>query len=330
MKRVKFLTGKQHSLLTTIIGTRTIAEVASELDVHPRSLSDWTREKFTLPTVVLDKIKQLYPLLEIPHTEALDTYWYTSEAGRLGANARIKKYGCVNVDENKRKLAWRKWWNEIGKYNPDGCCSPLSIKTPDKSVRLAEFIGIMIGDGGINKRQITITLNSQDDAEYIKIVSNLIYNLFTVIPTVIKSPKSKAVTLLISRVGLVNFLIKNELKQGNKIKNGLNIPVWILKDPEYAKACVRGIMDTDGCIFQETHQIKNKGYSYPRLSIVSASEELLESINDILCRLDFNPKIRYRRVNLESRDDIVRYFSLIGSSNPKHTTRFKKFIGGVA
>src|SRR5207244_1846894 len=107
------------------------------------------------------------------------------------------------------------------------------------------------------------------------------------------------------------------------------IPAWIIDNKELSAACVRGIFDTDGCIFQERHRIKEKLYCYPRWSLVSMSNNLRLTISDILSGLELSPRIRNNRsVNLESRSDINAYFELIGTSNLKHLNRFRTF-GGV-
>lgn len=129
---------------------------------------------------------------------------------------------------------------------------------------------------------------------------------------------------------MVEFLKERGVLQGNKLKQGLDMPRWILDEPEYRIACLRGIFDTDGCIFQERHNIKDKIYSYPRLSFVSASEALRGSISTSLLDLGFKAKIRGNRsVNLERFEDITEYFRIVSTSNPKHLRRFHSF-GGIA
>jgi hypothetical protein len=85
-------------------------------------------------------------------------------------------------------------------------------------------------------------------------------------------------------------------------------------------------MDTDGCIFMERHKVKDKIYSYPRISFVSRSKPLRESVHQILAQAGFSPKVRSERaVTLEKRKDVTRYFESIGTHNPKHQNRFIEF-----
>src|SRR6266700_3826414 len=52
------------------------------------------------------------------------------------------------------------------------------IKLPNKSIALAELIGICLGDGYISKYQVAITLNAVADNDYIPYVAALINTLF--------------------------------------------------------------------------------------------------------------------------------------------------------
>ena len=139
---------------------------------------------------------------------------------------------------------------------------------------------------------------------------------------------TKALNICISRTDLVNFLAKHGLKVGNKLKQNLSIPEWILRSPKYIIPCIRGMVDTDGSVVIETHLIKNKKYSYPRLNFTSASPILVGQTVHLLEKLGFHPKIRRRgrSVQLENIKEIWEYFKRIGTSNPKHMKRF----GGVA
>ena len=136
-----------------------------------------------------------------------------------------------------------------------------------------------------------------------------------------------AVVIRLSRVAVSEELVKLGLKYGNKVKQQVDIPGWIKISPRFAKTCIRGLWDTDGCLYEEVHRKKNIEYRYPRLSFVSHSKPLLRSVFTILQKMDFSPKIRNNRsVNLETKADIVRYFHLIGSSNKKHLRRYSKFV----
>ena len=110
----------------------------------------------------------------------------------------------------------------------------------------------------MTRYQVSIALSSLVDEEYCKFVMELIQNLFGLQPKLFKRKNSNCLVIVVSSVALVEFLAQNGILQGDKIRQNLDIPNWILTDNEYAKACIKGIFDTDGCIFQECHTIKQK------------------------------------------------------------------------
>ena len=66
------------------------------------------------------------------------------------------------------------------------------VTLPKYSEALAEFFGIMMGDGGINNPwQANITLNSEADAMYVKHVFRLCKSLFVAEPAVRKRKTTK-------------------------------------------------------------------------------------------------------------------------------------------
>lgn len=203
------------------------------------------------------------------------------------------------------------------------------ITVPKPSSELAEMIGILIGDGCLTKYQVSISTNAVDDKEYGIFIGQLMARLFNLKPTFKTRGDSHCLTITISSIELVLTLQRMGLNVGHKIRQGLDIPPWILENKAYSIACLRGIFDTDGGIFIERHTYKDVNYEYPRMSFVSASSSLRDSIFKTLSSLGFGGKIRGNRsVNLERRHDIDLYFRLIGTSNPKHLKRYMQF-GGV-
>jgi len=189
-----------------------------------------------------------------------------------------------------------------------------------------------LGDGGISERQIVITLHHEDDREYGEYVTELINNLFKVPVNIYCRQEYSINTYVVSRTKLVRFCVKElGFKVGGKVRQQVDIPDWVKQDDKYKIACLRGLFDTDGCVFNECHLIRGTKYCYPRLCFVNHSKPLVISVFDFLQSLGFNPKIRKegRKVQLEKKDEIIKYFEIIKSNNPKHVGRFKRFFGGV-
>lgn len=325
-QRVQFPVGKQHEFLEIAQGKIdcSLHEIAALLKVSDRTLRDWKQEKFHMSLVAVQKLCSIANI-SLPTMTIKEPFWYASKGAMRGWQVILRKYGRVPGNPEYRQQKWREWWEREGRYQKHPI---INISTPIKKARfsknLAEFVGIMMGDGGIGPYQLTVSSHSVVDREYVQYVKRLIETLFDVPVTIFRpSTPQQYVRLVISRSELVKYCHSTlGLKIGNKLKQGLDIPQWIKDNVEYQKACVRGLIDTDGCVFYERHRIKNKIYSYPRLNFVSHSLDLLKSVFTILKDLGFSPRERGGRcVQLENKAEILHYFDTIGSHNPKHKDR---------
>ncbi|MFH0831182.1 MAG: hypothetical protein V1895_03930 [Parcubacteria group bacterium] len=260
-------------------------------------------------------------------------YSHTQRAAQMGGRATLAKYGKIPVDPEMRKKAWFEWWNGLSEDErvrryPRYCAR--EVVRPAKNELLAEFIGIILGDGGISKYQICISLGSKTDRAYVKVIVEIIKRLFGVKPTTSETKKENVINIVISRKKIVEFLLSNGLVIGNKVKQQVGVPSWIIQNRRYALACVRGLMDTDGCIFRETHFYKNKAYSYPRMSFVNHSIPLCSFMFEVLRKAGIMARFRSNRaVTIELPNDVRKYKCIVGFNNPKHAERYRRFTGGV-
>lgn len=324
-KRVIFKRGAQRKFLELVRKTSGLrfAELARLSGVSQRYFLEWRKEKYTLPLSVM---RQFCTLINTPlpkNIKITEQYAHTRDAAIKGGNATFKKYKGVPVDENKRKTAWETWWNKSGKKNPNPILIRKEIFLPKRSAELAELCGILIGDGGLSKYQMLITLNGETDKKYSKFVVRLLKNLFKIKAKIYTVKNSRAINIAISRRNLVDFLVSQGIKLGNKLEQNVSIPDWIMASKKYQTCCFRGMVDTDGSVVIETHTIKGKKYVYPRLNFTSASPNLVDQSCLILSELGFHPKVRRvgRSVQLENLGEICQYFKVVGSSNPKHLER---------
>lgn len=328
-KRARFPKGKQGEFILDAKERLSLTwkELSEILGISTRNLIDWKNEKISLPIgavkIICKKTNRSIP----KDINILDRYWYTKKGARKGGMAVLKKYGKIGGDENIRKKKWKEWWEKEGKFLDGRITSPWSFKKPEKNAELAEFVGIVLGDGGISKKQVTITLHRITDSEYAKYVKRLVKNLFVVEMGVYENPRYLANDLSISRVELVEYLVKEVgLKIGNKLKNQADIPVWIKNDKNFCAACLRGLVDTDGSVFTHQYVSKGKKYGYTKMSYCSRSATLLKSASMILKDLDISHRITKNgfEIRIESQGDLKKYFLLIGSNNPKHLKKIKK------
>jgi len=195
-----------------------------------------------------------------------------------------------------------------------------SIKIPKKDENLAEFVGLMLGDGNIysNKKrgvyQIKVTNNSVTDKEYI-------YNLFGVNTYINFEKNRKGVNIRAGSMNLIKFLYSIGLKPGNKIKNNLDIPNWIKTKNNLLIPCIRGLFDTDGTVYYQTRQRKNLVIGFK-----NSNKLLLKTVRESLIKLKFHPtKIIINAIFITRRAEVKQFNEKISFNNPKHKMKFIQY-----
>lgn len=328
-KRLSFPRGKQNLFITRSMKILKMnnEKFANLLKVSLRTITDWKREKFLIS---LNKALLISKKAKIPipkEVKIKNPFWYIHKGAKLGGLNMYKKYGCVGLNPEKRLIKWREWWEKEGKFKKHPIINVrLSIKKPKESKSLAEFTGIIIGDGGISKNQTTITLHHIDDKKYAEFVIKLIKKLFGVKPSVYHYPKKSVNDIVISRIKLTEFLTeKMGFKIGSKTKQQIDIPDWIKQNNNFQIACLRGLIDTDGSIFKHTYKVNGKYYTYKKMDFTNSSKPLRKSVYIIMKKIGLNPRLSQNKsIRLDSINDMAKYFSIVGSHNPKHLRHYLK------
>ncbi len=208
-----------------------------------------------------------------------------------------------------------------------------TVILPRYSESLAEFFGIMMGDGGINNPwQANITLNSIKDASYARYVQELISKLFSITPALIVSKTKDALRIHINSISIVEFLVQNGLVRGDKLKGGLRIPEWILHNKDYKIFCVRGLVDTDGCVFIHTHTVAKKKYRNIGLTFSSRSLELISQVAGVFEEFGIIPHISKRGwdIYLYKQAAVEQYLRIFGTSNERIISVYEDWKRGRA
>jgi hypothetical protein len=182
---------------------------------------------------------------------------------------------------------------------------------------LAEFVGILLGDGHLTLTQVTVTLGNKELA-YVKYVADLMERLFHQKPKIVRTKRGDYVVYLGSTV-LVKWLLSMGMAH-NKVLSQVTVPGWCYSKQNYMKAVLRGLLDTDGSIY--------KMHQGMQISFCNRSKPMLHSVRLILLRLGFRPsKVGEKNVYLTRKADVARYAKYIGFANIKHQSRFKQFSG---
>jgi hypothetical protein len=292
--RVILERGKQKELVNKAKGERTWKQLSKILKVAPSYLSELSVEKGLLSEDAYKKI-------------------------------------CSLINENYDSFILKKLEDNWGK-SKGGLCSPKNTKSfifPQESEELAEFFGIMLGDGNVTRYEkgkrircyvisVAGELNSEED--YLcNYISPLMERLFREKPKFRKTAYGE-ILLRLHGLNLIKFLNEKGLKSGNKKANNQTIPEWISKDDNYLRACIRGLIDTDGSV----HYIAETNRNI-RISFVSHIPALLNDVRQALLKLGLLPSkiISNREIYLTSKQTVDEYIRTIGFNNSKHLKRIK-------
>jgi len=189
-------------------------------------------------------------------------------------------------------------------------------------------MGIIFGDGGINNDwQLVVTVNSEADREYAQYVIQLGKELFDIDAVAQKRMNKNALVLRFSSTNLVDFLVRMGAVRGNKIKQNIDIPAWIEGKAEYERAFVKGLVDTDGCLYIHKHTIGSKSYRNIGFCFASHSRKLLSSVGKILTENSIQPHYakQMRHIYLYSEEAINSYLSVFNTANTRISNKYHEW-----
>lgn len=218
-------------------------------------------------------------------------------------------------------------WYRVSK--PKNRVKNNSLVLPKKSEKLAEFIGIILGDGNLSEYDaIRIAGDSRKDRDYLeKYIVKLIRELFNCEPSLYFSKRSNCLYVYFGSKIVSNYLVKCGLKKGNKIKNNLTIPSWIMKNPSYLKACLRGLIDTDGSVYELLPKWPGLYQIYfgnRNLILLEDTHKGFSQLGFVVSKLcNFNNKLPCFYITRKS--EIQKYITEIGFSNIKHKEKLVNF-----
>lgn len=248
-----------------------------------------------------------------------------SEAARLGGLARQAKYGNLGTEKG-RSLGGLRSQITHSKKNT-GFYILKKIQLPKRSKKLAELCGILAGDGHVGVYQTSMTTNSLTDVQHALYVQKLFEGLFKISASIIKKKSCNAVVVVISSKTVCQFLSSLGLTSGNKVHAQLDVPSWICKNKSFRKAFLRGLFDTDGCVYVDNHTVKGKLYRNIGIAFTNRSLPFLSFFKSTLELSGFHPTQKSRFiVFLRRESEILRYFEHVGSSNQKHLHKLDEYL----
>jgi len=194
-----------------------------------------------------------------------------------------------------------------------------SVEFPIFCEKLAEFLGILAGDGHISADpyEVCVSLDKNSDKEYVPYVCQLFIDLFGLKPTLFNQQNvtkcrvyaRDLVQHLTSRYGFVT---------GNKM-NRLKIPKLVWRNDKYLAAYLRGFFDTDGSFHgrRKTDAV---------VEFISCDKKFLQELADALRSLDFKAGLSGKSIYIYAKKDIHRFFEIIRSSSPKNLKKYQYYL----
>lgn len=299
--RIKLKEGKQKELILLGKNKFTWKKLASQLKINSHYLSiELKNEERFLSNKIYQKLCEISNVnFDIFIEKKLEDNWGKSKGG--------------STQKGDRKWNLKK------------------IKEPIKSKKLAELCGIILGDGHVEyytkgkknrSYSLTITGHSIEDYHYLaNYTSKIIKSIFKEKPKIRMVPNNNVTYIRINGKNLVIILNKLGLKSGNKKKNNQGIPKWIKEDNKYLKACIRGLIDTDGSIHKISKENKNL-----RICFTSYISLLLNDVKESFEKLGYTTSkiIKGNQIFITKKDHVKKYIKEIKFSNQKHLKRIKR------
>lgn len=158
------------------------------------------------------------------------------------------------------------------------------------SKTLAYIVGVALGDGNLSRPNGRATrLRITCDAKYPRLAAEIVSSLTTLFPKNKVSKVERTSTYFDISVysNTLDSLMPWSVGAGPKKVQVARVPGWIKNDLHLSKACLKGLLQTDGCIYQDR--------GYQMLSFTNNTRELAEDVQEIFEKMGVHP--RFASVN---------------------------------
>lgn len=177
----------------------------------------------------------------------------------------------------------------------------------------AELIGIMLGDGYIqhtsknrgdriiSSNRLVITLH-EDEKNIISKTKDLMSDITNIKPNMYSLKDQKTIQIAKHSKEVVEEFINLGPRPGDKVQHQVRVPKWIKNQRELMRACLRGLIDTDGTIY--TQSTDNRTV----VQFKNHSQPLLDDFNYMCTRLGVSTSSGAKRTTQIANQGEVKKF----------------------
>lgn len=186
---------------------------------------------------------------------------------------------------------WRDQMKNLGKI-------PNDYPSLSLSQELAEYIGVVLGDGHIERFSRTeriIICGNANNPGFIRHYSDLTKKLFNKKPVVKRSSKANVI-----RISLYQKEISSRLgiPSGNRKYLDFKVPEWIWKEELFVTGFLRGLFEAEGSL---SIHIPSCTYNF---QFSNRNQSLLNAVIKGLQVLGYHPEIRKIYVRLRKKREV--------------------------
>ncbi|RJQ35148.1 hypothetical protein C4568_01495 [Candidatus Parcubacteria bacterium] len=209
----------------------------------------------------------------------------------------------ISETMRKKKIdnfaVWRKKAKANGRI-------PSEYPLLEKNGDLAELIGVVLGDGHIQKFPRTerlLIFSNSNNKVFVRRYAKLVQKFFNKEPYVYKQSKENCI-----RISLYQKHISKRLGVPAGPRKDLNftVPRWILKDRAHIIRYLRGLYEAEG-----SYSVHAATYTH-KFVFTNTNQSLLKIVVKLLKVLGFSPHYDALRVQISRKTEVANAIELLG------------------
>lgn len=208
----------------------------------------------------------------------------------------------ISQTMRERKIDnFKKWRDKMKRLGKVKSTYPVFKKNGD----LAEFMGVILGDGHIGvfpRTEVLVLLSNSNNPGFVGRYSGMLEKIFQKKPYVVKRKEANCI-----KISIYEKHISDRLGVPSGARKNLDIvvPDWILKNKKYTVRYLRGLYEAEGSF--SVH----KPTSTYKFSFSNKNRSMLENVFSLVKEMGFHPSRDDKRVQLSRKEEVYRAMRLL-------------------